>query len=421
MNSFTRPMAVLASLLVVVASARAAADYGGPDGYGSSGTTSHDGYLRDDQGVEAADLTNYVIIEADDGTTEEVEGETVIVVQEPEPIAATSEAPPAPRTVVVEQPAFLCPGGIWVDGYWAYSYGQYVWVDGHCVVERVNYVFVHPRWDFYANVWWFVPGYYRPCGVFVGFGYFRPWHWFPPHFQPYYRTHRPVPVHRTAPVRPTTVRTAPVGRPARASTVRRTDASPTRTSTVRRVDSPPTRTGTVRRVDASPTRTGTVRRADAPPSRTGTVTRQPTRVAGQRAVVDRPPSSVSRTAPAGRSGSVLTSTAPRARPRGTIVTQPRAGTVPRSAISRPGVSRTGTVSRVGSSSRSSVRGSARPGSSGGRTGTVGRPSSGTSRGSSIGRSSFGSSRSGFGRSGGFSRPSSGGFGGARSVPAARGR
>ncbi|HSN83575.1 MAG TPA: hypothetical protein VLS88_13415 [Polyangiales bacterium] len=397
MNSFTRPMAVLASLLVAMTSARAAADYGGPDGYGNMGTSAvvRDGYLRDEPAVEAADLTNYVIIEAEEGTTEEVEGETVIVVQEPEPIAATSEAPPAPRTVVVEQPAFLCPGGIWVDGYWAYSYGQYVWVDGHCVVERVNYVFVHPRWDFYANVWWFVPGYYRPCGVFVGFGYFRPWHWFPPHHQPFYRTGRPVPVHRTAPVRPTTVRTAPVGRPARASTVRRVDASPTRTSTARRVD--------------------------ASPTRTGTVTRQPTRVAGQRAVVDRPPSSVSRTAPAGRSGSVLTSTAPRARPQGTIVTQPRAGTVSRSAISRPGVSRTGTVSRVGSSSRSSVRGSARPGSSGGRTGTVGRPSSGTSRGSSIGRSSFGSSRSSFGRSGGFSRPSSGGFGGARSVPAARGR
>jgi len=443
MHFLVRHTAVVASLLAAMVSARAAADYGGPDGYGNVGRSeapSHDGYARDDQVVEAADLTNYVIIEAEEGSTEEVDGETIIVVQEPEPIAATSEAPPPSRTVVVEQPAALCAGGIWVDGYWAYSNGQYIWIDGHCVVERVNYVFVHPRWDFYADVWWFVPGYYRPCGVYVGFGYYRPWHWYPPYYHPYYHARRPVPVYRSVPPRPTTVRAAPVGRPPRATPgrptgpvarprsaparspqVHRPATGPARTGTVRRVDASPSRTSSVRRVDASPNRTGTIRRVDASPSRTNAVTRPATRVAGQRNVVDRPPSSAVRVAPSGRTGPVLTNTAPRSHPQGTIVTQPRTGTVSRGAISRPGASRPGTVSRTGSSSRSSARGSARPGSSSGRSSTVGRPSSAPSRGSSTGRPGFGSSRSSFGRSGGFSRPSSGGFGGGRSVPAARGR
>ena len=131
------------------------------------------------QASETDDPATYVIIEAESGTTEQVGGETVIVVQEPDPIAATEAAPPPPRTVVEEQPIARCPEGIWVDGYWSYGDGQYLWVDGHCVVERVNYVFVQPRWDYYSSVWWFVPGYYRPFGVYVGFGYYRPWHWFP--------------------------------------------------------------------------------------------------------------------------------------------------------------------------------------------------------------------------------------------------
>ncbi|MFZ1866841.1 MAG: hypothetical protein WAU39_21645, partial [Polyangiales bacterium] len=214
MRCLVRYAASVASLLSLVMSVPAAADYAGADGYdhGAGVDGSSDGYERGSDAVDADDLTNYVIIDAENGTTEQVDGETVIVVQEPEPIAATTEAPPPPRTVVVEQPTTLCPNGIWVDGYWGYASGQYVWIDGHCVVERVNYVFVQPRWDFYSNVWWFVPGYYRPCGVYVGFGYYRPWQWYPPYYHPYYRTRYPVPVYRPAPRRPTTVRAAPVGR-----------------------------------------------------------------------------------------------------------------------------------------------------------------------------------------------------------------
>jgi len=207
MDFLTRFAVVCAATMIAVP---AAADYEGPDGYGTAGyeqDVSHDGYVREGEPSETPDPTTYVVIEAEEGQTEQVDGETVIVVQEPEPIAATEHAPP--QTVVVEQPVAQCPGAIWVDGYWYYSNGEYLWVDGHCVVERVNYVFVHPRWDFYANVWWFVPGYYRPWGVWVGFGYYRPWHWFPPHHHGFYHGHRGVPVHRGVPRRPTSVRAAP--------------------------------------------------------------------------------------------------------------------------------------------------------------------------------------------------------------------
>ncbi|MGB8332478.1 MAG: hypothetical protein WCE62_20305, partial [Polyangiales bacterium] len=165
MNLLIRLTMILALGAVTVRANAAGADYVGPDGYGTTNAyeldVSNDGYVREAEEGTVADPRNYVVIEAEDGETEEIDGQTVIVVQEPEPIAATEEAPPAPRTVVVEQPGVLCAGGIWVDGYWSYGNGEYVWVDGHCVVERVSYVFVHPRWDFYANLWWFVPGYYR--------------------------------------------------------------------------------------------------------------------------------------------------------------------------------------------------------------------------------------------------------------------
>ncbi|MGB5348453.1 MAG: hypothetical protein WBN10_02555, partial [Polyangiales bacterium] len=277
MDSLVRFTLLVALGAAVALTAPAAADYDGADGYGGPTgggfDVSHDGYQRDGQTAAAPEATSYVVIETEDGTTEVVDGETVIVVQEPEPLAATEQAPPAPQTVVVVQPEVQCPGAIWVDGYWAYSNGEYVWVDGHCVVERVNYVFVQPRWDFYSNVWWFVPGYYRPWGVYVGFGYYRPWHWYPPYYHPYYRTRRPVPVNRGVPYRPTTVRARPpAARSGRGvvsprSSVGRARTNPTRTGTVTRA--PSTRTGTVTR--APSTRTGTVTRA--PSTRTATVAR----------------------------------------------------------------------------------------------------------------------------------------------------
>ena len=68
-------------------------DYEGPSGYGATGTTyeldvSHDGYGRGASASETADPTKYVVVDAESGVTEEIEGETVVVVQEPEPIAA---------------------------------------------------------------------------------------------------------------------------------------------------------------------------------------------------------------------------------------------------------------------------------------------------------------------------------------------
>ncbi len=430
---------MFALLVATVAAVSAQADYEGADGYGTVPTyqldVSHDGYVREGHVSETDDPAAYVVIEAESGTTEQVDGETVIVVQEPEPIAATEAAPPPLPTVVVEQPVARCPEGIWVDGYWSYGDGQYLWVDGHCVVERVNYVFVQPRWDYYASVWWFVPGYYRPCGVYVGFGYFRPWHWYPPYHHPYYRRGHPAPVHRAVPRRPTTVRATSVsrapsrgvlGRPGytsgRTSTVeRRSPTAPVRTSTVGRADRMPTRTGTVSRV---PTRTSTVTRAPAVTrgptgARTHTVARAPTR-----APTATRSGAITRTPTITRTGTV---TRPPSNHRSATVTRPPAsrastGTVGR-ASSAP--SSSGSVSRASAGSgRTSVvrRPSASPSRVGSSRGSsVRRPSASPSRAGGFGRPSFGASRSSFGRAGGFGRPSSGGFGGSRSVPTARGR
>jgi len=119
MYSIIRFMGVLSLSVPLGIAIPASADFGGPDGY-----------VREGQKSEAPDPASYAVIEAKDGQIEQVDGETVVVVREPQPIAATEQAPPAPRTVVVEQPAVRCPGAIWVDGYWYYSNGQYVWVEG---------------------------------------------------------------------------------------------------------------------------------------------------------------------------------------------------------------------------------------------------------------------------------------------------
>ncbi len=412
MDLLVRLTAMFALSVATVAAIPVAADYEGPDGYGRAAAheldVSHDGYVREGQRSEAADPTTYVIIEAESGTTEEVDGETVIVVQEPEPVAATEAAPPPLRVDVVEQPVVRCSEGIWVDGYWAYSDGEYLWVDGHCVVERVNYVFVHPRWDYYASVWWFVPGYYRPCGVYVGFGYYRPWHWYPPYHHPYYRTRHPVPVHRGVPRRPTTVRTTPVPRTPSRGVLSRPGYRPGRTTTVeRRPPSTYGRTPTVGRIGGAPTRTGTVSRV---PPRTSTVTRAPT-------VARKPVPTVHRAPPATRSPLRRTASAGR-----TTASPARTGSVSRpssTSSSRDSAGRSSTGPTRTSVARRPSAGPSRGGSFG--RSSVGRPSTSPSRASSFGRPSFGASRSSVGRSGGFSRPSSGSFGGSRSVSPARGR
>ena len=406
---------VFAALVIVTAALPAAAQYGAANGYGQEATgyelgVSHDGYAREAKTGATDDPTTYVVIESESGTSEQIDGQTVIVVQEPQPVAATAEPPPAPKNVIiVEQPELRCQGGIWVDGYWGYSNGDYVWVDGHCVVERTNYVFVHPRWDFYANVWWFVPGYYRPCGVWVGFGYHRPWHWYPPHPHPYYRGHRPVPVYRGVPRRPTTVHPTPIARgPSRPTrgVVARPTTRPTRTTAVQRPLPPG-----YRRVDTV-SRAPTVQRAPTV-TRTPTLDRRPsvprTPTLGRAPTVSRAPSATrTGTIDRGRSGPVLTRTVPRSPPtRSSVVTRPGSGSARTGAIRRP------------SSSGFRVGGVARPSSSISRSSSMSRPSFGVSRGSGFSRPSMGPSRSSFG--GGFTRPSSRGFGGNRAAPVTRGR
>jgi len=434
MTTLARLVALFSWTAAMVLTVSAGADYDGASGYETSTPyeieVSHDGYPRGDQPPggqidAAAETPDYVVIEIEEGVAEEVDGETVIVVQEPEPIAATDVAPPPPRAVAVEQPFGRCPDGIWVDGYWSYGDGQYVWVDGHCVVERVNYVFVHPRWDFYGSVWWFVPGYYRPCSVWVGFGYYRPWYWFPPYYNRYYRGYRGVPVHRGVPRRP--IVRHPVSRPTvrgatpttRIPTVgRQAPRSYGRTTTVNRA---PSRTTTVGR---APTRAPTVSRA---PTRAPTVGRAPTRGPSVNRVPPTRAPSVTRARPTqaptvsrvGR-GPVVTGTVPRSRPsvvRRPPVSPTRTTSVARAAAPRP----SSTGARLGGfgsrpSSKPSPTSAARRPSFGNRPGSglFGRPNMGSSRPSMGPRPSFG-------RPGGLGRPSSGGFGGARSVPTARGR
>jgi len=369
---FTRVTAFFALFIATAFAVAAAADAEGADGYGTTGTTyelevSHDGYYPQEGEASQADApTTYVIVESEEGTTEEVEGETVIVVQEPQPIAATQHPPPPPRTVVVEQQIPACPSGIWVDGYWYYLNGQYVWVDGHCVVERVNYVFVHPRWDFYGSVWWFVPGYYRPCGVYVGFGYFRPWYWFPPYYHPYYPAHHPVPVHRSVPRRATSVHPTPA------------QSTPSRGASL---------------------------------TRTSSVTRVPT---GQPTVIYRTPTGTMSTGTRlgrGGSGPAIRSMTPGSTPGTGIVSQP--------AVNYRGIRAVGGPSSVPSRGGSVGRSRrARP-----RGGSGWSPSSGSSRGGIFGGSGAGSgSGSSRGsRGGGSSSPSSGGSGRGSSAPSGRGR
>ena len=415
MTTLARLVALSAWAAATVLTVPAAADYEGASGYGVSTTTyeldvEHDGYPRGGEATGGQHETvgqapDYVVIEVEEASTQAGEGETVIVVQEPEPVAATEEAPPPPRVVAIEQPAVRCSEGIWVDGYWTYGDGQYVWVDGHCVVERTNYVFVHPRWDYYANVWWFVPGYYRPCGVWVGFGYYRPYHWFPPYYHSYYRGYRGVPVHRGVPRRPTvarpasrptvrgvvpTRRTPSVGRQApqsygRTATVNRV---PSRTNTVNRastraptVNRAPTRAPTVGRVPTTraptvsrtqPTRAPTVGRV--PTTRAPTVSRVPTtraptvsRVAPTRAgAVTRVPPTRAPAVGRAEAGPRLIGTVPRARPG--IVSQPRTNASRTTSVSRkPSIGASGNRPRLGGYG-------GRPSPS--RTGTVRRPSFG---------------------------------------------
>ena len=443
MSRYAPPFSLFAAFLACLVPISSAAD--DQSGYGTrfsapSYDVSHSGYPSEAGSPSSttveADTGDYVVIEVEQGGSEEVDGQTVIVVQEPEPVAASSVAPPpVSKSPSVDRPTFVCANGIWVEGHWSYANGDYLWVDGHCVVERVDYVFVHPRWDYYASVWWFVPGYFRPCGVWVRYGYHRPLYWFPPYYRPYYHGHRGVPVYRGAPHRRTAVRTAP--RPAgrvpvstgpgahrtaygRASTVSR--SAPTRSGSVARA---PTRTTPVGR--AAPARSSTVVRnapsrsaavARATPTRTSTVIRATPTRAGT--VVRATPTRTSTTA---RATPTRTSTVVRATPSRTMVNHARYGGRSRvSTVDRPS-SASGRSSTVRRSSTASSRsgGFSRPSTNPSRTNTVRGPSFGGSRGGAFARPRVTPSRPGMGRSSGFGRPASGGFSGGRAAPVSRGR
>ncbi|MBS1122583.1 MAG: hypothetical protein H6Q90_4811 [Deltaproteobacteria bacterium] len=53
------------------------------------------------------------------------------------------EAPPPPRTIVVE----TRPGFVWVEGRWAHRGGRYIWLDGRWERERANHYWVQGRWE----------------------------------------------------------------------------------------------------------------------------------------------------------------------------------------------------------------------------------------------------------------------------------
>ena len=76
MDFLARLTAGLALAMVTALAVPAAADYEGPDGYGTTTTTyeldvSHDGYTSEGQANQAADPATYVVIEAESGTPEQ--------------------------------------------------------------------------------------------------------------------------------------------------------------------------------------------------------------------------------------------------------------------------------------------------------------------------------------------------------------
>jgi hypothetical protein len=65
----------------------------------------------------------------------------------PRPVAVVEveveEAPPPPRTVVVE----TRPGFLFIEGRWHHRGGRWEWTDGHWERERVGYVWMPGRWE----------------------------------------------------------------------------------------------------------------------------------------------------------------------------------------------------------------------------------------------------------------------------------
>ena len=190
MDSLIRFISLFALGAAFAVTAPAAADQPGSNGYGGSTgygfDVPHDGYRREGQTSATPDATTYVVIEAEGGTTEVVDGETVIVVQEPEPLAATEQAPPAPKTVVVVQPEVQCPGAIWVDGYWAYK--QWRLPLGRRALRRrarANYDVRYSRAGIITQRVVVRAGLLSDRGVSMwASATTGPWHWYPPYHHP---------------------------------------------------------------------------------------------------------------------------------------------------------------------------------------------------------------------------------------------
>ena len=102
---------------------------------------------------------DYVIVEP-------IEGETTIIIQEPEPSwVIVQAAPPAARLEVC--PPVPYASAIWVKGYWWWSGISYAWISGHYVRPIRGYHFVAPRWVSYGGYRYHIRGHYRPHGATV--------------------------------------------------------------------------------------------------------------------------------------------------------------------------------------------------------------------------------------------------------------
>jgi hypothetical protein len=96
-----------------------------------------------------------------------VNGQRLVVTQEPVPLATIAQAPPPPPVAVGDPPPSPYQGAIWVAGHWTFDTAGFSWVAGCYVAPRRGYVFVPPRWAFAEEQYFYFNGFYVPYGVFV--------------------------------------------------------------------------------------------------------------------------------------------------------------------------------------------------------------------------------------------------------------
>ncbi|MGD8608180.1 MAG: hypothetical protein PVH21_12865 [Myxococcales bacterium] len=109
-----------------------------------------------------------------------VNGQRLVVTQEPLPLATVRQAPPPPVEAVGDPPPSPYRGAIWVDAHWAYESSGLSWIGGCYVAPKPGHVFVPPRWAFVEGQYFYFNGFYVPYGVFVR-----------SHFNRYYYSGRP--------------------------------------------------------------------------------------------------------------------------------------------------------------------------------------------------------------------------------------